>query len=71
MKGCHLGTILAGFGPIRASSVREGDFKNIFQIQSMFKLCQLPWLAGGVIGHISERGPHKDHSINDWSQVAM
>ena len=31
---------------------------------------KISWLAGGVIGYDSERGPHKDHSTNVWSQLA-
>ena len=27
-------------------------------------------MAGGVVGHNSERGPPKDHSIKVWSQLA-
>ena len=30
----------------------------------------ISWLAGGVIGYDSERGPHKDHSTKVWSQLA-
>ena len=39
----------------------------------MLKLSRLilqSWLAGGVCGYNSERGPPKDHSIEVWSQLA-
>ena len=39
----------------------------------MLKLSQLilqSWLADGVHGYNSERGPPKDHSVKIWSQLA-
>ena len=39
----------------------------------MLKLSRLIrqyWLAGGVRGYNSERGPPKDHSFKVWSQLA-
>ena len=39
----------------------------------MLKLSRLirqSWLAGGICGYNSERGPPKDHSIEVWSQLA-
>jgi hypothetical protein len=39
-------------------------------IQVVSKGRKISWLAGGVIGYDSERGPHKDHSTKVWSQLA-
>ena len=39
-------------------------------IQVVSKGRKIYWLAGGVIGYDSERGPHKDHSTKVWSQSA-
>ena len=33
-------------------------------------LIRQSWLADGVRGYNSERGPPKDHSIKVWSQLA-
>ena len=39
-------------------------------LQVVSKGRKISWLAGGVIGYDSERGPHKDHSTKVWSQLA-
>ena len=39
-------------------------------LQVVSKGRTISWLAGGVIGYDSERGPHKDHSTKVWSQLA-
>ena len=39
-------------------------------IQVVSKGRKIYWLASGVIGYDSERGPHKDHSTKVWSQLA-
>ena len=39
-------------------------------LQVVSKERKISWLAGGVIGYDSERGPHKDHSTKVWSQLA-
>ena len=39
-------------------------------IQVVSKGRKISWLAGGVIGYVSERGTHKDHSTKVWSQLA-
>ena len=43
-------------------------YLKIIQVAS--KERKISWLAGGVIGYNSERGPHKDHSTKVWSQLA-
>ena len=43
-------------------------YLKILQVVSTGR--KISWLAGGVIGYDSERGPHKDHSIKVWSQLA-
>ena len=43
-------------------------YQKILQVVSKGR--NISWLAGGVIGYDSERGPHKDHSTKVWSQLA-
>lgn len=43
-------------------------YQKILQVVSKGR--KISWLAGGVIGYDSERGPHKDHSTKVWSQLA-
>jgi hypothetical protein len=31
----------------------------------------LGWRGGGIVGHISERGPPKDHSTKVWFKLAQ
>lgn len=38
-------------------------------LQVVSKGRKIYWLAGGVIGYDSERGPHKDHSTKVWSHA--
>ena len=38
-------------------------------MSKLSRLIRQPWLAGGVRGNNSERGPPKDHSIEVWSQL--
>jgi hypothetical protein len=35
-------------------------------LQVVSKGRKISWLAGGVIGYDSERGPHQDHSTKVW-----
>jgi hypothetical protein len=53
------------------SNQKHNSYKiylKIFQVVSKGR--KISWLAGGVIGYDSERGPHKDHSTKVWSQLA-
>ena len=43
-------------------------YQKILQVVSKGR--KISWLAGGVIGYDSERGPHKDHFTKVWSQLA-